>query len=285
MCPRNNRRAKLHIIFISAIIDTLQKVKIYEYLTVFAAFLIILAPTAMVAVAMGVTLGFIEMGFGFIEMSLGIIEMSFGFASFASGSVEMTFDAVGVSFGGEVMAWGWLEVPVGLHVAIVEGEFHAFQRDGSAPGGGCDGDGVVAVAQGVGRHGHGILVLALCQSAAAVVERRVVCAGGSHGLAVEAQAEQRLAAGAEEDDDFARTDRVHVVAHVDGHIAPLSALERAAVACWGAARTAVCRPRASRSCCDPRASAGYPVRGAYEGAPCGIPVLRAPADSGRSHSG
>lgn len=69
--------------------------KIYEYLTVFTAFLIILAPTAMVAVAMWVTLGFIEMGFGFIEMSLGIIEMSFGFASFASGSVEMTFDADG----------------------------------------------------------------------------------------------------------------------------------------------------------------------------------------------
>lgn len=52
--------------------------KIYEYLTVFTTFLIILAPTAMVAVAMGVT---------------------FGFASFTSGSVEMTFDAVGVSFG------------------------------------------------------------------------------------------------------------------------------------------------------------------------------------------
>ena len=199
---------------------------IYEYLTVFAAFLIILAPTAMVAVAMGVTFGFVGMTFGFIKMTFGIIEMTFGFASFASGSVEMTFDAVGMSFGWEVMAWGWLEVPVGLHVAIVEGEFHAFQRDGSAPGGGCDGDGVVAVAQGVGRHGHGILVLALCQSAAAVVERRVVCAGGSHGLAVEAQAEQRLAAGAEEDDDFARTDSVHVVAHVDGHVATLSALER-----------------------------------------------------------
>lgn len=65
---------------------------IYEYLTVFAAFLIILAPTAMVAVAMGVT-------FGFIEMSLGIIEMTFGFVSLVSGSVEMAFDAVGVSFG------------------------------------------------------------------------------------------------------------------------------------------------------------------------------------------
>lgn len=62
--------------------------KIYEYLTVFAAFLIILAPTAMVALAMGVT-------FGFIKMTFGIIEMTFGFASFASGSVEMTFDAVG----------------------------------------------------------------------------------------------------------------------------------------------------------------------------------------------
>lgn len=61
---------------------------IYEYLTVLAAFLIILAPTAMVAVAMGVTFGFIEVTFGFIEMT-------FGFASFASGSVEMTFDAVG----------------------------------------------------------------------------------------------------------------------------------------------------------------------------------------------
>ena len=133
---------------------------IYEYLTVFAAFLIILAPTAMVAVAMGgtfgiiemtfgfveVTFGFIEMTFGFIEVTFGFIKMTFEFASFASGSVEMTFDAVGVSFGREVMAWGWLEVPVGLHVAIVEGEFHAFQRDGSAPGGGCDGDGVVAVA-------------------------------------------------------------------------------------------------------------------------------------------
>lgn len=54
---------------------------IYEYLTVFTAFLIILAPAAMVAVAMGVTFGFIE--------------VTFGFASFASGSVEMTFDAVG----------------------------------------------------------------------------------------------------------------------------------------------------------------------------------------------
>lgn len=61
---------------------------IYEYLTVFAAFLIILAPTAMVALAMGVT-------FGFIKMTFGIIEMTFGFASFASGSVEMIFDAVG----------------------------------------------------------------------------------------------------------------------------------------------------------------------------------------------
>ena len=61
---------------------------IYEYLTVFATFLIILAPTAMVALAMGVT-------FGFIKMTFGIIEMTFGFASFASGSVEMTFDAVG----------------------------------------------------------------------------------------------------------------------------------------------------------------------------------------------
>lgn len=68
---------------------------IYEYLTVFAAFLIILAPTAMVAVAMGVTFGFIEVTFGFIKMTFGIIEMTFGFASFASGSVEMTFDAVG----------------------------------------------------------------------------------------------------------------------------------------------------------------------------------------------
>lgn len=61
---------------------------IYEYLTVFVAFLIILAPAAMVAVAMGVAFGFIEMTFGFIEMT-------FEFASFASGSVEMTFDAVG----------------------------------------------------------------------------------------------------------------------------------------------------------------------------------------------
>lgn len=68
---------------------------IYEYLTVFVAFLIILAPTAMVAVAMGVTFGFIEVTFGFIKMTFGIIEMTFGFASFASGSVEMTFDAVG----------------------------------------------------------------------------------------------------------------------------------------------------------------------------------------------
>ena len=133
----------------------LPMMKIYEYLTVFVAFLIILAPAAMVAVAMGVTFGILEVTFGFIEMT-------FGFASFVSGSVEMIFDAVGVSSGWEVMAWGWLEVPVGIHVAIVEGEFHAFQRDGSAPGGGCDGDGVVAVAQGVGRHGHGILVLALC---------------------------------------------------------------------------------------------------------------------------
>lgn len=63
-------------------------VNIYEYLTVFAAFLVILAPTAMVALAMGVTFGFIKMTFGFIEVT-------FGFASFASGSVEMTFDAVG----------------------------------------------------------------------------------------------------------------------------------------------------------------------------------------------
>lgn len=62
--------------------------KIYEYLTVFTAFLIILAPATMVAVAMGVAFGFIEMTFGFIEMT-------FGFASFASGSVEMIFDAVG----------------------------------------------------------------------------------------------------------------------------------------------------------------------------------------------
>lgn len=59
----------------------LPMMNIYEYLTVFVAFLIILAPTAMVAVAMGVTFGFIE--------------MTFGFVSFASGSVEMTFDAVG----------------------------------------------------------------------------------------------------------------------------------------------------------------------------------------------
>lgn len=62
--------------------------KIYEYLTVFVAFLIILAPAAMVAVAMGVT-------FGFIEVTFGILEMTFGFVSFASGSMEMTFDAVG----------------------------------------------------------------------------------------------------------------------------------------------------------------------------------------------
>lgn len=61
---------------------------IYEYLTVFVAFLIILAPAAMVAVAMGMT-------FGFIEVTFGILEMTFGFTSFASGSVEMTFDAVG----------------------------------------------------------------------------------------------------------------------------------------------------------------------------------------------
>lgn len=61
---------------------------IYEYLTVFTAFLIILAPTAMVAVAMGVTFGFIGVTFGFVEVT-------FGFASFASGSVEMTFDADG----------------------------------------------------------------------------------------------------------------------------------------------------------------------------------------------
>lgn len=79
---------------------------IYEYLTVFTAFLIILAPAAMVAVAMGVTFGFIKMAFGFVEVTFGFIEMAFGFASFASGSVEMTFDAVGVSFGWEVMAWG-----------------------------------------------------------------------------------------------------------------------------------------------------------------------------------
>lgn len=136
MCPRNNRRAKLHIIFISAIIETLPMMKIYEYLTVFVAFLIILAPAAMVAVAMGMTFGFIEVTFGILEMTFGILEMTFGFTSFASGSVEMIFDAVGVSSGWEVMAWGWLEVPVGIHVAIVEGEFHAFQRDGSAPGGG-----------------------------------------------------------------------------------------------------------------------------------------------------
>lgn len=66
--------------------------KIYEYLTVFAAFLIILAPTAMVSVAMGVSFGFIE--------------MTFGFASFASGSVEMTFDADGgvLRMGGD--DWG-----------------------------------------------------------------------------------------------------------------------------------------------------------------------------------
>lgn len=61
---------------------------IYEYLTVFVAFLIILAPTAMVALAMGVT-------FGFLEVTFGILEMTFGFAWFASGSVEMIFDAVG----------------------------------------------------------------------------------------------------------------------------------------------------------------------------------------------
>lgn len=54
---------------------------IYEYLTVFTAFLIILAPAAMVAVAMGVTFGFIK--------------VTFGFASFPSGSVEMIFDGVG----------------------------------------------------------------------------------------------------------------------------------------------------------------------------------------------
>ena len=70
---------------------------IYEYLTVFVAFLIILAPAAMVAVAMGVTFGILEVTFGFIEMT-------FGFASFVSGSVEMIFDAVGVSFGWEGMA-------------------------------------------------------------------------------------------------------------------------------------------------------------------------------------
>lgn len=68
---------------------------IYEYLTVFTAFLIILAPAAMVAVAMGVTFGFIEVTFGIIEMTFGFIEMTFGFVSFASGSMEMTFDAVG----------------------------------------------------------------------------------------------------------------------------------------------------------------------------------------------
>ena len=66
----------------------LPMMKIYEYLTVFVDFLIILAPTAMVAVAMGVT-------FGIIEMTFGILEMTFGFAWFASGSVEMIFDAVG----------------------------------------------------------------------------------------------------------------------------------------------------------------------------------------------
>lgn len=66
----------------------LPMMKIYEYLTVFVAFLIILAPTAMVAVAMGVT-------FGFLEVTFGILEMTFGFAWFASGSVEMIFDAVG----------------------------------------------------------------------------------------------------------------------------------------------------------------------------------------------
>ena len=68
---------------------------IYEYLTVFVAFLIILAPAAMVAVAMGVTFGFNKMTFGFVEVTFGFIEMTFGFVSFASGSVEMTFDAVG----------------------------------------------------------------------------------------------------------------------------------------------------------------------------------------------
>lgn len=61
---------------------------IYEYLTVFATFLIILAPTPMVAVAMGVT-------FGFLEVTFGILEMTFGFTSFASGSVEMI-----------LMSWG-----------------------------------------------------------------------------------------------------------------------------------------------------------------------------------
>lgn len=69
--------------------------KIYEYLTVFVAFLIILAPAAMVAVAMGMTFGFIEVTFGILEMTFGILKMTFGFTSFASGSVEMTFDAVG----------------------------------------------------------------------------------------------------------------------------------------------------------------------------------------------
>lgn len=78
---------------------------IYEYLTVFATFLIILAPTPMVAVAMGVTFGFLEVTFGILEMTFGILEMTFGFTSFASGSVEMIFDAVGVSSGWEVMAW------------------------------------------------------------------------------------------------------------------------------------------------------------------------------------
>ena len=73
----------------------LPMMKIYEYLTVFVAFLIILAPTAMVAVAMGVTFGFLEVTFGIIEMTFGILEMTFGFAWFASGSVEMIFDAVG----------------------------------------------------------------------------------------------------------------------------------------------------------------------------------------------
>lgn len=68
---------------------------IYEYLTVFVVFLIILAPAAMVAVAMGMTFGFIEVTFGILEMTFGILEMTFGFTSFASGSVEMTFDAVG----------------------------------------------------------------------------------------------------------------------------------------------------------------------------------------------
>lgn len=59
---------------------------IYEYLTVFAAFLIILAPTVMVALAMGVTFGFIE--------------MTFGFASFASGSMEMILMPWGCSSDG-----------------------------------------------------------------------------------------------------------------------------------------------------------------------------------------